>query len=123
MAIESRLNIIKIFAGSKWGGHPLSLLSILKSVVRSKIEYGCTIYGKANQTWLNKINVKYNKGLRMCLRSLKSTTISALETEAGSIPLPIRREYLARKQILKTFVKKFPMKERWERLEYRLDGY
>lgn len=59
----------------------------------------------------------------MCLRSLKTTTIPALETEAGSMPLPIRREYLARKQILKTLEKKFPMKERLERLEYRLDDY
>lgn len=73
LSVEKRLNIIKMFAGSKWGGHPTTLLTILKTVVRSKIEYGCSIYGGASQRWLNKITVSYNKGLRICMRSLKTT--------------------------------------------------
>lgn len=39
-SVEIRLNIIKMFAVSKWGGHPTTLLTILKSIVRSKIDYG-----------------------------------------------------------------------------------
>lgn len=101
LSVEKRLNIIKMFAGNKWGGHPSTLLMILNSVVRSKIEYGCSIYGNASQKWLNKIVVAYNKGLKICMRSLKTTSIPALETEAGSVPLHLRRQYLTRKEILK----------------------
>lgn len=81
-AMERKINIIKMFSGSKWGGHPETLVAVLKSVVRGKLEYGCTIYGSANQRWLNKITVTYNKGLRICLRSLKTTPVIALEVEA-----------------------------------------
>lgn len=37
-SIESRLNVNKMSAGSKWGGHPSTLLTVLKSVVRGKID-------------------------------------------------------------------------------------
>lgn len=86
VAVEKRLNILKMLAGSKWGGQPSTLLTILKSVFRGKIDYGCLVYGGAGQKWLNKLTVAYNRGLRICLRSLRTTTIEALEVEAGSIP-------------------------------------
>ncbi len=66
VAVKKRLNILKMLAGSKWGcskwgGHLGTLLTILK------------------------ITVAYNRGLRICLRSLKTTTTAALEVEAGSV--------------------------------------
>lgn len=71
-------------------------LYLRSSVVRGKIDYGCYIYGGANQKYVNKVTVAYNKGLRICLRSLRTTAIISLEVEAGSVPLGLRREYLAR---------------------------
>lgn len=49
VAVEKRLNILKMVAGSKWGGHPSTLLAILQSVIRGKIDYGCSVYGRASQ--------------------------------------------------------------------------
>jgi len=95
IALEKRLNILKMLAGHKFGGHLDTLLTILKSVVRGKLDYGCSIYGDASQQWLNKITVVYNRGLRLCLRSLKTTPIPALEVEAGSMPLSLRGKMLA----------------------------
>lgn len=59
--VEKRLNVLRMLAGSKWGGHPDTLLTALKSVVRGKIDYGSTIYANSSQKWLNKISVSYNK--------------------------------------------------------------
>lgn len=122
LSVEKRLNIIKMFAGNKWGGHPSTLLMILKSVVRSKIEYGCSIYGIASQRWLNKIAVAYNRGLRICLRSLKTTPIPALETEAGSVPLNLRRQYLTRREVLKAYEHDFPITIYLDSARYSFDG-
>lgn len=112
-----------MLAGSKWGGHPATLLAVLKSIVRSEIDYGCSIYGGAEQKWLNKITVAYNKGLRICLRSLRTTAIPALEVEAGSIPLTHRRSYLARKEILKSFEYELPICKRFEINKNNLDEF
>lgn len=57
--VGTRLNILKMFAGNKWGGHPETLLLILKSVIRGKIDYGCTVYGGAAQKWLNKVTGRW----------------------------------------------------------------
>lgn len=122
-SIERKINIIKMFSGSKWGGHPETMLAILRSVVRGKIEYGSSIYGGANQRWLNKITVSYNKGLRLCLRSLKSTPINALEVEAGSIPLSLRRDYLAQREVLRVFERKLPLMQRFRDIRENLDDY
>lgn len=47
--VEKRLNILKMFAVNQWGGHPETLLMILKSVIRSKIDYGCSVYGSLSE--------------------------------------------------------------------------
>lgn len=112
-AMDQRMNIIKMFAGNKWGGHPKTLLIVLKSVVRSRIDYGCSVYGSAARSWLNKIDIAYNRGLRICLRALKTTPINALLVEAGSVPLQLRREFLTKKEILKTYQRNLPMASRF----------
>lgn len=74
-----------------------------------------------SQKRLNKINVAYNKGLRICTRALKSTSIHALETEAGSVPLRLRRSYLTRKEILKSYEFDLPISQRLNDLRSVLD--
>lgn len=92
-------------------------------VVRSKIDYDCTVYGGATQKWLNKITVAYNKGIRICLRSLETTTISALKVESGSVPLQFRRKYLAKKEVLKSSEYDLTIMERLNEIKNKLDGY
>lgn len=65
----------------------------------------------------------YNKGLRICLRSLKTTSIHALEVEAGSVPLDLRRQYLARRECLKVYEKNLPICEHLENIRTRLDDH
>lgn len=96
---------------------------ILKSVVRSRIEYGCTVYGGASQGWLNKVTVAYNKGMRICMRSLKTTSIHALEVETGSTPLKIRRKFLAHKEVLNVYKKGLPMMSRLDLAMGRVDTH
>lgn len=44
-----------------------------------------SFYSNASQGCLNKLTVAYNKGLRIYIRSLKTTTILAVENVAGSL--------------------------------------
>lgn len=107
--IEPRLNVLKMVAGSKWGGHPSTLLNVLNSTTRSIIDYGSTVYSSAPKIWLNKLSASYNRGLRICLRSLRTTPVNALQTAAGSMPLHIRRIWLTKKEIVKSISVKLPV--------------
>lgn len=121
--VEKRLNVLKMLDGSKWGGHPETLLMVLKSVVREKTDYGSTIYANTNQNLLNKVTVAYHKGLRICLRSLKTTIISAMEDEAGSTRLKLRSDFLSRKEVLKIFERNFPLTKKLNDILNHQDDY
>lgn len=113
MDLEKRLNILRMFAGNRWGGHPETLLTILRSVVRGKNDYGCIVCANAKQKWLNKINIVYNKSLRICSRALMTTTIEALHVETGFIPLGLRRRFLGEMEVMKTYERKLPLATRF----------
>jgi len=66
-----KLNVVKMVAGNRWGGHPQTLLNVLNATVRSIMDYGPSIYGKAHVRELNRLTIMYNKELRICLRALK----------------------------------------------------
>lgn len=67
--------------------------------------------------------MSYNKRLQICLRSRKTITRAALEVEAVSMPLRIRRKFLAQREILQTYSKNSPMKRRLEEMKGYLDGH
>ena len=70
-------------------------------MVRSKLDYGCLIYGSASKTALAKLDPVHNQGLRLSLRAFLSSPVESLYVEAHEPPLEIRREKLALQYILK----------------------
>lgn len=107
--MEPRINVLKMVAGNKWGGHPQTLLNVFKATVRSLVDYGCSIYGNASLALLNKISTAYNRGLRICLRAFKTMPIHALHVEAGVMPLKFRREEFIVKEVIKSTAFQFPI--------------
>lgn len=71
------------------------------------MDYGSSVYGSAPKNSLAKD--LYNQGLRICLRALRTSPINALEIEAGCMPLEIRRQWIAEKEILKSVLVKLPI--------------
>jgi hypothetical protein len=49
-------NVLKYMAGIRWGGHPSTLGTIYKNLIRSKLDYGCSIYGVAPGRRLNTLD-------------------------------------------------------------------
>ena len=77
------------------------LLKLYRSLVRSKLDYGCIFYGSASKTALAKLNHVHNQGLRLSLGAFHSSPVESLYVEAHEPPLEIRREKLALQYILK----------------------
>jgi len=87
--------------GSWWGSHPTLILQIYKSIIRSKIEYGCFLFGSVASSNKKKLNSLQTSCLRTVLEALKSTPSLALNVEAACPPLHIRYRWLAGKFLLK----------------------
>ena len=61
------LDVIKVVANSKWGADIFTLLHLYRSLVRSKLDYGCIVYhGSARASYLKAFDTIH---LRLCLGS------------------------------------------------------
>ena len=98
---QKSLNIFKVLSRTEWGADQTTLLKLYRSLVRSKLDYGCLVYGSASKTALAKLDPVHNQGLRLSLGAFSSSPVESLYVEAHEPPLEIRREKLALQYILK----------------------
>ena len=96
-----RLNIMKSISSASWGASSKVLRNFYISYVRSKIDYGSTIYGSAKENLLKKLEVIQNKALRLILGARNTSPILSIQAEAYVPPLTLHRGYLHVKQLIK----------------------
>jgi hypothetical protein len=46
------LDILKVVSNTHWGADKKVLLQLYRSIVRSKLDYGCIVYGSARKSYL-----------------------------------------------------------------------
>ena len=95
------LNIMKSFHGLSWGATNKTLLTIYKSLLGSRIDYGCFILGDACKTNLKMLDTIQYKALCIVLGAPKGTSLAALLAETGETSLQIRRDLMLMKFLMK----------------------
>ena len=99
---RTALNIIKVLSYSNWGSDTKTLLTLFRSLIRSKLDYGSIVYMSAKiGKDLFDLDVLHRQGLRLCLGAFKSSPNESLYVETNEPPLELRRKYLAMKYALK----------------------
>ena len=89
------LQLLRVVAHTDWGAYKSTLLKLYKSLVRSKLDYGCFIYGSARKSYLRCLDSIHHLGLRLALGALRTSPVESLYVEANEAPLSLRREKLA----------------------------
>ena len=95
------LNLLKVVSSMNWGADRHSLLRLYRSLIRSKLDYGCIVYGAARKSYLRKIETIQNQALRICLGAFRTSPIDSLHVEANETPMYLRRKKLALQYALK----------------------
>lgn len=54
---EKALNIFRLIAKQNWGADATTCVHIYKSLIRSRIDYVCTLYGSASKFNLKRVDV------------------------------------------------------------------
>jgi len=78
-----------------------TLLRLYRALVRSKLDYGCLVYGAARKSYIKNLDPIHHQGLRICLGAFRTTPVQSLYAEAGEPPLSLRRRRLAMNYVLK----------------------
>ena len=59
--------IMRIVGHTDWGADRTVLLRLCRALVRSKLEYGCIVYGSARRSVLKQLDPVHHQGLRIAL--------------------------------------------------------
>ena len=88
------LNVLKVLSHSSWGADRKHLTILYKSLVLSKLSYGCEVYSSATKSRLSILDSIHNAGLRLASGAFKSSPIPSLLVDAAEQPLEIYRQSL-----------------------------
>ncbi|GBO22671.1 hypothetical protein AVEN_230200-1 [Araneus ventricosus] len=92
--LDRALSILKVLSNTSWGASRLSLLRVYRAAILSKIDYGCTIYGSARQSVLQKLNTIHHSALRLCSGAFRTSPVESLYVECHEPSLEHRRQML-----------------------------
>ena len=97
------LKIMRAISAHSWGGHPSTLLSIYKGLIRPSIEWGSFLYTQGQKKLLRKLDVIQNNALRMVSGCFKTTPLNVIHHICGIEPLHARRNISAVKFLVKKY--------------------
>ena len=72
------LNLLKVLSDTSWGADRTTLLKLYLSLVWSKLDYGCIIYGSARKSYLQMLDPMHNQGLRLALGAFRASPVASL---------------------------------------------
>ena len=61
------LKLLRTIVHTDWGADFQTLLKLYRTLIHSKIDYGCYVYGAARKSYLKTLNTVHHEGLRLIL--------------------------------------------------------
>ena len=95
------LDVLKVVGHTDWGADRKVLLRLYQALVRSKLDYGCIVYGSSAKSNLEILDPVHHSGLRLALGAFRTSPKQSLYTEAGETSLNHRRLKLSLNYALK----------------------
>ena len=69
---EKAQDILRVLGHTDWGSDKNTLLCLYRSLVRSKLDYGCVVYGSASKLVLKQLDPVHHRGLRIALGAFRT---------------------------------------------------
>ena len=98
---QKALNVLKLLSHSDWGRDKKTLLNVYRSLIRSKLDYGCIICGSVRKSYLKKLDTIHHHGLRLALGAFRTLPVQSLYSEDQEPSLYDRRKKLSLQYVTK----------------------
>ena len=73
---QKALDLLRVIAHTEWGGDRTVLLQLYHALVRSKLDYGCMVYGSARPSYIKMLDPIHNQGLHCVLEITLQACVS-----------------------------------------------
>ena len=83
-----------MLSGTTWGADSSTLLSLYRSLIRSKIDYGCQVYISARNSYIMTLETIQNSSLRLTPGAFRTSPVNSLNCLARIPSLNNRRQIL-----------------------------
>jgi hypothetical protein len=87
------LNIFKFVSSTDWGADSTVLLNLYRSLIRSKLDYGCIVNGSDCPSYIKSLDTVHYQGLRLSLGAFRTSPVESLYVEANEPSLENRQSY------------------------------
>ena len=88
------ISLLRVLAHTSWGADRQTLLLLHRSLLLSKLEYGCEVYSSATVARLRILDSVHHAGVRLATGAFRTSPIHSLLIDAGVLPLDLRRQSL-----------------------------
>ena len=88
------LGLLKTLAHHHWGSDSEMLVRLYRSLIRSKIDYGCLAFSSAKSSGLAPLNSLHNYALRIATGAFRTTPVTSPYCLAAEPSLLLRRDFL-----------------------------
>lgn len=88
------LNLLKSISAQSWGADQETMMRLYRSLIRSKLDYGCIVYGAASATYLSSLDTVANEAMRIASGAFRSSPIVSLNVLLNEPTLNRRRQDL-----------------------------
>ena len=95
------LQLLRVIAPTNWGADKETLLKLYRTLIRSKIEYGCFLCKSARKSYLKILTPIYHTSLRLALRVFQISPVESLYAELYESPPKLRCNNLPLKYYIK----------------------
>ena len=85
-----RLDLLKCLSANSWGADRTTMMRVYRAIIRSKLDYGCIIYGSAKENVLNKLDSVHNTAIRLCTGGFRSSPVCS-PVSYTHLTLPTKR--------------------------------
>ena len=87
---QKALDILHVVGHTDWRADRIVLLCLYCSLVRSKLDYRCIVYGSARRSNLKQLDPIHHQGLRIALGAFRTSPAQRLYIEAHEPSLTTR---------------------------------
>jgi ribonuclease HI len=86
------MNLLRTVSSQDWGADQHTLMILYKTLIRSKLDYGCIVNNSANNILLSSLDTVANEAMRISTGAFKSSPIECLHIITNEPPLELRRQ-------------------------------